>query len=288
MLSILIPVYNYNITAFVRDLASQCAAENALQYEILCYDDCSTDKNLHQINSAVNQLPYCTYQVLDKNIGRSKIRNLLADRAKGDILLFLDCDGKPCSKDFIHTYINNTDGVDVICGGTKYQDKTAINSEYLLHWKNGKAREEGKKHFTTNNFLIRKEIFKKLRFDETLTGYGHEDTVFGEQLKQNGYRIIHIDNPVYHLGLKKTDKFIADTQNAERNLKKLYGKEQYTSAVSDLTIVKAYKKLEKLHLTKMYSRIIEPLSPLILKNLHSACPNLRLLDLYKLNLFIKE
>jgi hypothetical protein len=42
---------------------------------------------------------------------------------------------------------------------------------------------------------------------KTIEGYGHEDTIFGCNLRRLGYRIKDIDNPVVHLGLNTTDKF---------------------------------------------------------------------------------
>lgn len=289
MLSILIPIYNYDVTELVGYLQSSFSnSPYTFEYEILCYDDASNNKELHSINSKLNELDNVTYKVLDKNLGRSKIRNLLAKESKGDWLLFLDCDSLPCHKDFIFKYLQQTNDADVVCGGTKYQTKTQINKEYMLHWKNGKKREESKKHFTTNNFFIRKEIFNFIHFDETLKGYGHEDTVFGEQLKQRNYKILYINNPVYHMGLKTTDHFIADTLNAEKNLRKLYDNPLYTNTIRNLSIIQTYEKLKKFYLLQVFSICANIFSPLILKQLHSKNPNLYLLDIYKLKSFISS
>jgi hypothetical protein len=44
MLSILIPIYNFNAVPLVKELQKQCM-ECDLEFEIICIDDCST---LHQ------------------------------------------------------------------------------------------------------------------------------------------------------------------------------------------------------------------------------------------------
>ena len=81
MLSILIPTYNYDCTQLVRDLQKQ--AEKALtKYEIIVMDDASA--TCKETNRDINSLPHCQYIELTENIGRSRIRNRLADMARYD------------------------------------------------------------------------------------------------------------------------------------------------------------------------------------------------------------
>ena len=89
MLSILIPTYNYNIEALVTELHAQATA-CGIDFEILCYDDCSTNLDLIASNKSINLLKNTSYKVLKSNIGRSAIRNLLAKDAHYDLLLFLN------------------------------------------------------------------------------------------------------------------------------------------------------------------------------------------------------
>ena len=49
--------------------------------------------------------------------------------------------------------------------------------------------------------MILRETFLKHPFDETITHYGHEDTLFGLVLKKEGIKILHIDNPLMNCGL---------------------------------------------------------------------------------------
>ncbi len=281
MLSILVPVYNYSIINLAISLIS-LFSNNDIEYEIIFADDCSNNKQIVEDNSSVNTMPNVKYTVLEQNLGRAKIRNFLADKAKGKWLLFLDCDCLPLSPEFIINYLAKVGNTDVICGGTKYCNKSLLNKDYLLHWKNGKKREEGKKHFTTNNFLIKKQVFNKIKFDEEIKGYGHEDTLFACELKKNNYKITFIDNPVEHLGLKKTDNFIEDTINANRNLAILYKKSQYKESFKDISLVRAYEKLESLHLINIYCKIVPQLNNIFIRQLHTKHPYLKFLDIIKL------
>src|SRR5690606_40419937 len=88
MLSILIPVYNYNITSLIKTLHEQCTAAG-ITYEILCFDDAS-DKQFKVQNKAVSKLDHVTYRELPQNLGRARIRNELGRAAKYNHLLFLD------------------------------------------------------------------------------------------------------------------------------------------------------------------------------------------------------
>ena len=69
MLSILIPTYNYNIEALVTELHAQATACD-IDFEILCYDDGSTNLDLIASNKSINLLKNTSYKVLKSNIGK--------------------------------------------------------------------------------------------------------------------------------------------------------------------------------------------------------------------------
>ena len=132
MLSILVPIYNYSIVNLATYLSS-LFSKNDVEYEIIFADDCSNNKQIVEDNSSIINMPNTSYIILDNNLGRAKIRNFLADKAKGEWLLFLDCDCLPLSSDFIINYLAKVDNTDVLCGGTKYSNKSLLNKDYLLH-----------------------------------------------------------------------------------------------------------------------------------------------------------
>jgi hypothetical protein len=52
--------------------------EYCQDFEIICIDDCSS--HFENENKFISELEKCSLLLLDKKIGRSKIRNLLAAR----------------------------------------------------------------------------------------------------------------------------------------------------------------------------------------------------------------
>jgi len=70
----------------------------------------------------------------------------------------------------------------------------------------------------SHNFLIRKDLFSEIHFHEELSGYGHEDTLFGFELLMAGKRIEHIENPVLHGALATNAEFLRKTKSGIQNL----------------------------------------------------------------------
>jgi len=135
MLSILIPTYNYNIEALVTELHAQSTACD-IDFEILCYDDGSINLEIIEENKSINVLKNTTYKVLDSNIGRSSIRNLLAKDANYDLLLFLDADVIPVKDDFISKYLNSIS--DATNNLWRYSIPRKVLKSHLLRWVYGK------------------------------------------------------------------------------------------------------------------------------------------------------
>src|ERR1035437_2162840 len=134
MISILIPAYNYDITRLVADLHKQ-AMETYVDFEIIVMEDGSmlyVEENNH-----VTDFEFCRHIVLAENIGRSAIRNKLADEAKFDHLLFLDCDAKVISAHFIEKYIAFCREECVVLGGRIY-DENNTDPQFSLIIKYGK------------------------------------------------------------------------------------------------------------------------------------------------------
>jgi glycosyltransferase involved in cell wall biosynthesis len=286
MVSFLIPIYNFDVRELVKTIVNQ-SKENNIDYEVLAYDDYS-EKEYQQTNNEIKDFGNVIYNILPKNISRSKIRNLLAKESKGDWLMFFDCDVAIRRKDFIKKYLENRLDYDVICGGTEYESKDKIARKNLLHWKNGSVRESNKTRkknnsFTTNNFFIKKKVFEDITFDETIEDYGHEDTIFGCNLRCLGYRMQDIDNPVVHLGLKTTENFIANIESATNNLYLIYQNNDNKKELEQIPLIKTFLKIKRLKLISLYLFIYKLFQPIIISNLYSKTPNLKFLDLFKLN-----
>jgi len=224
MLSILIPIYNFAVKELVNELSSQAQDLN-IPFEILCVDDTSKATYI-KLNDGLEKIEGVNYQLNKKNIGRSAIRNLLTDKAQYDYLLFLDCDVR-IGDNFIKKYIDFKDESEVIVGGVSYAEYEQLEKNKRLRWKYGRHREERKAHFRNQrpyasfsacNLFINKKVSQNIRFTESLTKYGHEDTLYGAELEFNSYTVMHINNPIIHLGLDEVSVFLEKTEFALINL----------------------------------------------------------------------
>ncbi|MFC2118093.1 glycosyltransferase family 2 protein, partial [Bacteroidota bacterium] len=206
MLSILIPLHNYDINALTKSLILQ-AEKTGIDYEIIIVDDFS-DMSYDAVNKLVISNKKVKFYKNSNNIGRSQTRNKLADMAVYNNLLFIDCDAEICSENYLKNYINHFKNYKVICGGTDYQHN-APDMNYLLRWKYGVNREKISSikrnifpsgSFSGFNFMIKKDVFQNIGFDESIYKYGHEDTLLGIELAKNNIEIKHIDNTLIHKG----------------------------------------------------------------------------------------
>jgi len=284
MISILIPTYNYNITRLVANLHQQ-ALESYIDFEIIVIEDGS---NLYvEENKAVNDFEFCRHIVLQKNIGRSAIRNKLADESNYDHLLFMDCDAEVCSEHFVAKYITFCKEECVVIGGTAYNPKEN-DPRYSLRLEYGRKREartaleRGKNNFATFNFLISKSIFNRVRFDESIRGYGHEDMLFGHQLHQLGYEFIQIENPLIHKGLDDNKTFLRKTEEGTRNLFLLYQTGRYPFLAEESKLLSAFLRIKKLKLIHLCAMKFDVTKQLLRWLLCSKSPSLLLYDLYKI------
>ncbi len=280
MLSILIPTYNYNSAPLVHDLHEQLLRVN-IAFEILLADDAST---LYMVeNGAVNNLANCRFIDLEENVGRARIRNFLADNAQYDYLLFLDGDMRIRKADFIETYLSFCQGECAIVGGCDYDPKM-WKPEYSLRLKYGTEREGNMNYartFLTANFLISKSLFQQVRFDEKIKGYGHEDTIFGLEVKKL-CEITHIDNPATHCGLDDNLNYILKTEQSIKNLLTFYKERTMSELLADSKLLGMYAKLNRWRVLSLFAFVFRVFKPILLNQLCSKQPSLFLFDLYKL------
>ncbi len=292
MLSICIPVYNYDVSKLLSQLDKQCSVLN-IQYEILVFEDGSDSNKVNSLENYKN----VKHIVRKDNSGRSKARNILADNARFDKLLFLDCDSETGADDFIKNYIDNSEKT-VVCGGTIYKE-SQYKKEFSLRYWYGIKREmisgdlrnsNVNQSFTTNNFLISRSVFEKIKFREFLTKYGHEDSLFGYELKHSGINILHIDNPVVHVGLESNQVFLDKTKNAIDNLIVIEkSKLVDTGFTAEISLVRAYKKLKRTGLKGLVKLFFSTFEKTIVKNLlYSTKPSMFLFDVYKLAYYCKK
>ncbi|MFT6708393.1 MAG: glycosyltransferase involved in cell wall biosynthesis, partial [Flavobacteriales bacterium] len=289
MLSILIPIYNETIGPLVKDLAEQ--GRGLLDFEILCFDDGSEESFL-TLNKKLGSIPEVDYREMPTNLGRSKIRNVLADAAKGEYLLFMDCDSKVVKVDYLATYVKSLEANTLLYGGRCYDPAPPQNPAHLFHWTYGIQREQQPvlarqaqpyHSFMTNNFLIPSSHFQQIRFDESLTQYGHEDTLFGMELKKRGIKMLHLENPLEHTGLESSEVFLDKTRKGIENLHQLL----LDGKMVETKLTKAYGLLKKMGLDGLFLRSFSFSEKWIYNSLITNRYGMRLFDLYKLGLLVR-
>lgn len=288
MISICIPVYNYNISTLVEGL-KWAVAFSQVPAEIIIYEDGSETLNPEFENDDTSRIIVRQYTG-ESNKGRSFARNFLAHKASYPNLLFLDCDGFIPDQHYIINYVpflalKNT----VISGGRSYQSLEPKNQAYLLHWLYGTRIESklaGERNFQayllfhSNNFLVSKELLLEHPFDEELSSYGYEDTVWAKTIHEKGISILHIDNVVIHLGLERNDVFIEKTNQALMNL--VFLRRNNKSPGIKLESFYHEHFLAKIGLVKLGVKLFKFTMPWLVANLKSAHPKLWIYSMYKI------
>src|SRR5690554_681040 len=287
MLSILIPTYNYDVFPLVENLFNQCQKEG-IEYEVLVLDDCSTEEIIIEKNSGIQTFQNVFLFRNENNLGRTQTRKLLAEKAKYNWLLFLDADVIPAKENFISEYTKTLEGKhNVVLGGYSY---TNFNSDFstILRWKYGTEREQAlasernKKPFAyvfSGNILINKTAFLENNYSENENIYGM-DIYFSYNLFQNNISVLHIDNPIIHLGLEENEIFF------DKALESVKSRKAFLAGKSDIKninpLLKHYNRLKKLRLTKVVAVLFRISEPYLKKRILSKNPNLFLFDLFRL------
>ncbi|REE80490.1 glycosyl transferase family 2 [Lutibacter oceani] len=287
MISVLIPIYNYNAVTLIAFILEQLQNTD-IQFEIICINDASTKFSFE--NNELKKFKNTQLINLDKNIGRSKIRNLLVEKSAYNWLLFLDADVLPKEPTFIKKYIECIQKSEdkVFVGGIVYS-KNKPEKDNMLRWVYGKKREEisvEKRNYkpyqyvSGANFLINKSIFNHIKFNEKINKYGYEDVLFVEELKIKNFKITQINNPVYHLGLETNSIFLAKTKEGIENLLRLNSSQILKG--ENLKLLRTFKILKTLKITWFFAEGYNVFHKYFENNLLGKTPSLFLLDIYKL------
>lgn len=290
MLSILIPIYNYNAFPLVLEMHKQCLETN-IDFEIICQDDASNEFLVE--NNQINTLENCNFISNEINLGRGNNINTMARQAIYDWLLILDCDTFPKSANFIQNYLFEIQKNKklIVFGGIIYKQEEPAKNQ-VLRWFYGHQREsisaERRKEkpnnsALTSNLLVNKKLFTQYPFDSSITKYGYEDLCFMITLEKNKIDVAHIDNPTFHINLETSELFLAKTKTALENLLFLNRSNKITPEASK--IIAYFNLLKKLRLTQVIALLFQKNKTIIESNLLSSKPSLFLFDLYKLGYF---
>ena len=290
MISVCIPIYNFDVNCLINQLSNAILKVN-VSVEIILIDDCSRSEFKEKNQKSCSNH---TYIELNENIGRAKIRNLFLDYVQFDYLLFLDCDSLIINENFLQKYMNtiSSESCSVVCGGRLYPFEK-VHRKKILSWKYGSKIESKNvieriknphKTFMTNNFVINKHDFEQIKFNEFITNYGHEDTLFGFELMKLNKTIKHIDNPILNGDIEENEMYLYKTETALKNLILIVNNVKNKSFLEFVSILKFYDKSKMYHnLIFLFYKIFGKLTRYMLSK---GFVNLKLFNFYKLAYFV--
>lgn len=182
------------------------------------------------------------------------------------------------------------EGCPVVCGGLRHPEvnpNPAATLRYKYERRADRRRSAAVRslhpydQLTFFSLLIRRDLFLTIRFDESCTDYGHEDTLFGAELQRRAVPILHIDTPLIHMGLESNATFLAKTETALCNLHRLAPQLHAGSR-----LLQTAQHLRHLHLTRSVCALYRLSRPLLRRNLLSRHPFLPLFSFYKLGYYL--
>ena len=275
-LSVLIPVYNNSCVQLVRALHQQLS-QTDISFEIIIADDGSTDRSFIEENKSLSLLTHVQYLIRKKNIGRAAIRNVLVQQANYSWLLFIDGDLFIKNDSYIHRYLAFDENNTVVYGGYTISGNYPDNLRWRIEKKHEEKSSADKRQqhpyhdFHTCNFLVKKDIMKRIPFNEKIREYGYEDVLWGKQIKEHHITLTHIDNPVSFERFEDNKTFIHKTEEALHTLYTL------STPLKGYSSVLNYSSLHPL-LNFLYGRIGKYLRKQLIDN----NPPLFLFYIYKL------
>ena len=221
--SIVIPVFNAE--KYLARCLDSVINQTLKDIEIICINDCSTDKSLNILKTYASKDKRIKLINLPQNVGVGKARNIGIGEAKGEYIGFVDSDDF-VDTDFYEKLYNKTGEAeaDAVKGNIyDYCDitKTAkLNNFYDM---NGKIRENFAYFYYGFTSAIYKKSFIdnfKINFPEGINYF--EDPYFSIKACIN-YKKITFDNNAKYYYVKRMDSLSSDlfkTQNL-KNFRKI-------------------------------------------------------------------
>ncbi|MEZ9888015.1 glycosyltransferase family 2 protein [Vibrio breoganii] len=131
MLSVIIPLYNK--ASFIKETLNSVVNQSFPDYEVIIYDDGSTDNSVRIVENFINEYDLCHKVRVFKhsNKGVSYARNMAVEYAEFDYCVFLDADDLIIDRDYFLDISNviNKFNCDVIAYGFSPRKKR-IPSKY--------------------------------------------------------------------------------------------------------------------------------------------------------------
>lgn len=232
--SVIIPIYN--VEAYLEDCLKSVICQTMSEIEIICINDCSTDKSGEIVKSCMKEDKRIILIENDRNMGLSESRNRGLEIASGKYIYFLDSDDFIALNALEKLYLTaESDELDLVL----FDSRMVFENEKL---KNEMKRDDlfaanceypeimsGKDFFlaSRNNDDMREPVWiqfvrRKLLEDKQIRFYKgllHEDILYSFLLMMNAERVRCI-NEQYHF-YRRRENAITTVRGNERNLASL-------------------------------------------------------------------
>lgn len=284
-LSILLPSYRYDCRPLVRALLPLLPPET----EIIVGDDHSATPESEAYLAEMEGWPHTRIVRKERNAGSAAMRNTLAREARGEYLLYLDCDGMPADDSFLQTYMALLPTEGILCGSVRnaeHEPSPSVRLRYTYERQTERRftaerrNQRPYQNFRTFNFLIPRSVMLSCPFDESVRLSGYEDTLAGRSLREAGIPVRHIENPLINVGLEDNETYL---RKVERQLETLHEKRHLLRDYSSL--LRFYERLSRWHLTGIVRCLHRLVAPMERRNLLSPHPFIWVLQLYKLGTY---
>lgn len=175
--SVVIPVFRDGARAVeaVRAIEAQALPEGTA-LEIVVVDDASGDDTLARLHSVEG--PRVRVLPLPRNLGRSGARNAGAAEARGDCIVFMDCDCVPTAADFVATHLRQL--ADAVASTGRV---IGADEGFWSRYQGDASQRRKRQHAdglaysgSSQNLAVRAEAFRSIGgFDTGYRQYGFED-----------------------------------------------------------------------------------------------------------------
>lgn len=201
-ISIIITIYNEEKT-MKRTLDSLVNQSYEGEYEIVIVDAGSKDNTIPIIKDYIENHPNKNIRLsVEEGVSRSEGRNLGVEKAKGEIVAFIDGDCE-ADKNWVKTLVskmeeNNVEAVGGKCITPKEASLLQELIGYELDYRFETIKEGRVNRLPTMNLAVKKSIFQELKGLNTdlITS---EDMDFGYRLNKKGYKMVYTkDAIIYH------------------------------------------------------------------------------------------
>ncbi len=257
-ISVVIPTYD-RLDMLVHVMPTLLRQDvDAAAYELLVCDSNSTDgtaeylATLAQLHANVRHLP-------GAYAGRAAARNAGIEQARGEIVLFNDADIL-ASPNLLSTHLQrHRERTGVAIVGLEVQTRDLDDYAYKRdhpdargHLHPPSRRKLSWLYFLTGNASVRRaDLLRAGCFDESFTGYGHEDLELGYRLSKLGVEIYYEPRAVnYHCQAVPYENQKEKMRLAGRSTARFYGKHPHFDVMLNLGMTPLSLSLHSL-LTRM-------------------------------------